>query len=72
MDASFDVSVIRIIFLDNFRELETSILFHWQWSDENLEICSCFHYMETSLGYSTPQLGGIIFCISWRDKKRHT
>lgn len=69
MDASFDVSVIWIIFLDNFRELEISILFHWQWSDENLKICSCFHYMETSLGYSTLQLGGIIFCISWRDKK---
>ena len=26
--------------------------------------------METSLGYSTLQLGGIIFCISGRDKKK--
>ena len=42
MDASFAVSVIWIIFLDNFRELEISILFHWKWSDENLKICSCF------------------------------
>lgn len=42
MDASFDVSLIGLIFLDNFKELEISILFHWRWSDEILKICSYF------------------------------
>ena len=59
MDASFDVSLIGLIFMDNFKELKISILFHWRWSDEILKICSHFSIRWNIIrAFNTPKLLG--------------